>query len=128
MAIYLTGDTHREFHRIKQFCEEYETTTEDILIILGDAGINYYCNYKDNDLKNELSQLPITISALVPRSINSETSLLSLKPSVYSPETTSPPIKADIPGIKMVLIPHIAVSACSKCSALKGYTPRDSTS
>ena len=47
MAIYLTGDTHREFHRIKQFCEEYETTTEDILIILGDAGINYYCNYKD---------------------------------------------------------------------------------
>ena len=61
MAIYLTGDTHREFHRIKQFCEEYDTTVEDILIILGDAGINYYCDHRDNNLKNELSQLPITL-------------------------------------------------------------------
>lgn len=61
MAVYLTGDTHREFHRIKQFCEEYDTTVEDILIILGDAGINYYCDHRDNNLKNELSQLPITL-------------------------------------------------------------------
>lgn len=61
MAIYLTGDTHREFYRIKLFCEEYGTTTEDILVILGDAGINYYCDHRDNNLKNELSQLPITL-------------------------------------------------------------------
>lgn len=61
MAIYLTGDTHREFYRIKQFCERMGTTTEDIMIILGDAGINYYCDHRDNNLKNELSQLPITL-------------------------------------------------------------------
>ena len=61
MAVYLTGDTHREFHRIKQFCEEYDTTVEDILIILGDAGINYYCDHRDNNLKNELADLPITL-------------------------------------------------------------------
>lgn len=61
MAVYLTGDTHREFYRIKQFCERMESTTEDIMIILGDAGINYYCDHRDNNLKNELSQLPITL-------------------------------------------------------------------
>lgn len=61
MAIYLTGDTHREFHRIKQFCEEYGTTTDDILIILGDAGINIYCDFRDNNLKNELAEFPITL-------------------------------------------------------------------
>ncbi len=37
MAVYVTGDTHREFYRIKLFCEEYGTTTEDILVILGDG-------------------------------------------------------------------------------------------
>ncbi len=61
MTIYLTGDTHREFYRIKQFCERMETTTDDIMIILGDAGINFYCDHRDNNLKNELSQLPITL-------------------------------------------------------------------
>lgn len=61
MAVYLTGDTHREFYRIQEFCERMETTTEDIMIILGDAGINYYCDHRDNNLKNELSKLPITL-------------------------------------------------------------------
>ena len=59
--VYITGDTHGDFDRIFQFCDEYETTLDDILIILGDAGINYFCNSKDNVLKEELSQLPITL-------------------------------------------------------------------
>lgn len=61
MAIYLTGDTHREFDRIFQFCEEYGTTEDDVLVILGDAGINYYCDSRDGELKSELSLLPITL-------------------------------------------------------------------
>ncbi len=61
MAVYLTGDTHREFNRIKLFCEEYGTTNDDILIILGDAGINLYCDFRDNNLKNELAEFPITL-------------------------------------------------------------------
>ena len=60
-AVYLTGDTHRDFDRIFQFCQQYETTEEDILVILGDAGINYYCDFRDRELKSELSQLPITL-------------------------------------------------------------------
>jgi len=61
MAVYLTGDTHGVFDRIYDFCEEYGTTQEDILVILGDAGINYYCDYRDIKLKSELAELPITL-------------------------------------------------------------------
>lgn len=59
--IYLTGDTHRDFERIFLFCEEYGTTEEDVLVILGDAGINYYCDFRDRELKSELAELPITL-------------------------------------------------------------------
>ena len=33
MAIYITGDTHRDFDRVFDFCDEYRTTKEDVLII-----------------------------------------------------------------------------------------------
>lgn len=59
--IYITGDTHREFERIYNLCEKQKTTKEDILIILGDVGINYYGGLKDRLLKEELSKLPITL-------------------------------------------------------------------
>ncbi len=58
---YITGDTHGDFDRVFDFCEEYETTTEDVLIILGDAGINFGLNDRDTRLKAELSELPITL-------------------------------------------------------------------
>lgn len=60
MAIYITGDTHRDFEKIQEFCEFAQTTTDDIMVILGDAGINYYLDETDINLKNELSEYPIT--------------------------------------------------------------------
>ena len=59
--IYITGDTHGDFDRIFEFCEAYDTQKEDILIILGDAGINYFLDVRDIALKQELSALPITL-------------------------------------------------------------------
>ena len=47
--IYITGDKHRHFDEIFTFCYLKHTTKQDILIILGDAGINYYLNQKDNE-------------------------------------------------------------------------------
>ena len=44
---YITGDTHGRFGRIKEFCNEQKTTKEDIMIILGDVGINYYLDKRD---------------------------------------------------------------------------------
>ncbi len=59
--VVLTGDTHGDFERIFEFCEEYETTTNYIMIILGDAGINYHLDDRDVQLKDELAQLPMTL-------------------------------------------------------------------
>lgn len=39
--IYITGDTHGSFERIANFCKMMNTTEKDIMIILGDAEINY---------------------------------------------------------------------------------------
>ncbi|WP_160721449.1 hypothetical protein [Isachenkonia alkalipeptolytica] len=33
--IYLTGDTHGRFERIKRFLEEQQTTKDDMMIISG---------------------------------------------------------------------------------------------
>ena len=59
--IYITGDTHGRFDRVFDFCHRHETTQDDILIILGDAGINYWGDIRDSVLKNRLSELPITL-------------------------------------------------------------------
>ena len=59
--IYITGDTHRNFRRVAALCDTVESTKEDILIILGDAGINYFGKLKDYVLKRHLSELPITL-------------------------------------------------------------------
>lgn len=59
--VILTGDTHRDFARIFEFCEEYGTTWDDILVILGDAGINYCLDESDEVLKRELSRLEVTL-------------------------------------------------------------------
>ena len=59
--IYITGDKHRVFDSIVEFCDIYETSESDILIILGDAGINFYLDASDQEIKEDLYQLPITI-------------------------------------------------------------------
>lgn len=58
--IYITGDKHANFKSVQSFCEKEKTNINDILIILGDAGINYFANERDNKLKNSLSKYPIT--------------------------------------------------------------------
>ena len=61
MNVYLTGDTHGRFERIACFCRDYRTTREDVLIILGDAGVNYYLNHRDEKLKQYIATMPITL-------------------------------------------------------------------
>lgn len=71
MRIYITGDRHGKLQDLKEFCKKQKTTNKDVLIILGDVGINYFVNpgnikkYKNSEyienLKKEVSELPITI-------------------------------------------------------------------
>lgn len=61
MRFYLTGDTHGDFKRIADFCDKHNTTKEDVMCILGDAGINHYLSQIDHFLKEFLKDLPITL-------------------------------------------------------------------
>ena len=47
-VIYVTGDTHGDFDRIAHFCARMKTKPSDIMIILGDAGINFYGGWRDH--------------------------------------------------------------------------------
>ena len=54
--IYYTGDTHGNLDRIVEFCKKYELTKEDIMIILGDVGLNYYLDIKANNMKKKYKE------------------------------------------------------------------------
>ena len=63
--IYITGDTHGDFRNVERFCKKkIQTSKDDVLIILGDAGINYYGPEQDKRKKKYLESLPITIFAI----------------------------------------------------------------
>ena len=52
--IFITGDTHRDFSRLRLL----DLQGGDLVIVLGDAGVNYYLDSSDVELKKELSELP----------------------------------------------------------------------
>ncbi len=52
--IYITGDTHRRFNRF--LIPTLEDEKDNLMIISGDAGINYYLNQEDIFIKDYLSE------------------------------------------------------------------------
>ena len=62
--IYITGDTHGDFSRIERFCDMVRPDVSDTMIILGDAGFNYYGGERDRNTKLAMSRLPITIFSI----------------------------------------------------------------
>lgn len=61
---YITGDTHGDFTRIERFCERFHPTRDDVMIILGDAGFNYYGGKRDQRVKQRMAEMPITIFSI----------------------------------------------------------------
>lgn len=61
MRTFITGDCHGVFDFLPHFCKKLNTTTEDILIILGDAGINYWCDSREKKKKRWIAKQPITL-------------------------------------------------------------------
>lgn len=61
---YITGDTHRDFRGLKSFISKVKTTKEDVVIILGDAGINYFLDERDIQFKKELNELNCTFACV----------------------------------------------------------------
>lgn len=57
---YITGDTHGDFSRYIEFTTRMQPTDNDAMIILGDAGLNYYGNERDEARKNFVNSFPFT--------------------------------------------------------------------
>ena len=55
--ILITGDIHRDFSRIYKL----EKDTDNMLIVLGDVGINYYLNEEDKNYKEYLKKLKLKL-------------------------------------------------------------------
>ena len=60
LHFYITGDTHKKFDRVEAFCQDHYTTTDDVMIILGDSGINYWLSPTDEKLKERVARIPVT--------------------------------------------------------------------
>ena len=66
--LYITGDVHGDPDRIRDismFCKDNNTTEDDYMIILGDVGINYWCDFRDIPVKKMLSDIQIACAGLI---------------------------------------------------------------
>jgi 3-oxoacid CoA-transferase subunit A len=58
---YITGDTHGDFRKVVRFCKQHNLTADDTVIVLGDAGINYFGNRRDDEPRMLIAKTPATI-------------------------------------------------------------------
>ena len=56
--VYITGDTHGDFDRFIPFSVKMKPTKNDVMIVLGDAGINYYKGKRDMKVKSFVNSFP----------------------------------------------------------------------
>ena len=54
--IYYTGDTHGDLRRIVNFSRENNLEKEDVMIVLGDVGVNYYTDFRADVEKRNYSR------------------------------------------------------------------------
>lgn len=61
--IFITGDTHGSYSHIARFCKENDILDEkDIMLVLGDTGLNYYGDVRDEKKKNRVTaKVPVTM-------------------------------------------------------------------
>ena len=58
--VYYTGDIHGEVFRVSEMIDRYQITPADIIVLLGDVGMNYYGNKRgDRHRKKRLNKLGI---------------------------------------------------------------------
>ena len=60
--IYITGDIHGEVFRVADAVERFNISSDDIIVLLGDAGMNYYGNNRgDRHRKKRLNKLGVPV-------------------------------------------------------------------
>lgn len=58
--VYITGDIHGDTTPVHDLFDKCQPTEEDIIVLLGDVGINYTGQIRDRLMKQELSRLKST--------------------------------------------------------------------
>lgn len=59
--VYYTGDTHGDFLRIRFFIREHKLTSDDTVVILGDAGFNFHSSKVDKIKKARVNKDKVNI-------------------------------------------------------------------
>lgn len=59
--VYITGDIHGDPRDLIRFSEAHSLTSEDTIIILGDAGFNFYLHGRDRKAKKLAARIPATL-------------------------------------------------------------------
>ncbi len=59
--VFYTGDIHGNPDNIVYFSHKYNLTSEDIVVMLGDVGANYYGDRRDDRCKQALSKIKPTL-------------------------------------------------------------------
>lgn len=59
--IYYTGDIHGRPQGLQEYFEKHKPSADDILVILGDVGANFYGNKTDKKVKRVLDSLGLTV-------------------------------------------------------------------
>lgn len=90
--VFISGDRHGDYRDVEQFCLKWNTSKDDLLIILGDNGVNYWGPHRDKKLKNYLSALPITFFMIK----GNHDQRPSLKSYHIAPEDAHPLVKGSM--------------------------------
>ena len=76
--VYYTGDTHGDFSRIQHAIHADMLKPDSTIVILGDAGLNYYGNQNgDSRRKRELNKMLKYHHLIKPKPIMVELSILN---------------------------------------------------
>lgn len=59
--VYFTGDIHGSPWRIIRFAKKFHLTRSDTIVILGDVGVNYFLNERDEEAKIHLNAVKPTV-------------------------------------------------------------------
>lgn len=129
--VFLSGDKHGSYKDVERFCLKWNTSKDDLLVILGDNGVNYWGPHRDKKLKNYLSALPI--SFLMVKGNHDQRP--SLKLYTIAPEDVHPLLKGpvlaekDYPSLLFAPmyggIELLSVEGWKKCFVLSGAYSAD---
>ena len=59
--IYITGDIHGEVFRVGEAVDRFKITAEDVIVILGDVGMNYFGNNHGDRHRKKQNKLGVPI-------------------------------------------------------------------